>query len=805
MAYGILKCDTVTFTDAGVDKSVTLSGLVQNPTFSGNVTVTGTLSGVTVTGTTANFTSGNFTNISGGTHTITSGVFAAGSAASPSITFTGDLNTGIYSPGADQVAISTGGSGRLFVDASGNVSIGAQSSSAPLVVTTTAGANIRASRNSKNLDIIANYGGSNERSHIHADSGMALTFGTGGDIERLRITSAGLVGVGTSSPQSELEVVGNTADIVRTTVINNSATGSSKNLVCGVGGATAFSIAPWQNSGFIESATTNGLALGASSATGSVRFITGTSREVRATIDSSGRLGVGTTSASELLHVNGNALVEDRLLLQRLQSSDNLSVLTFSDTLSGSKGNNLSLGNPGGFDLLFHTGGVEKARIDSSGRLGIGTSSPSESIHTTGKLRVGDGGNYTVAAVQLGSSNANGISYPGTNILNFITNSTAALTIDASQRVGIGTTSPGTLLDLRATSKPSLHISDSGYTPDYRGYAVDFSTIQQTAGIDFATSSPSVFLDLYAGGSAANLGGWNGQIRFFTGGTNAYGTERARIDSSGRLLVGTSSSRQVGGNSERQVQIESTTGTGLSIFRNSNDDTSGILTLGKSRGTSNGSSALVQNNDYLGIINFVGADGTDANTYGAQILCQVDGTPGADDMPGRLVFSTTADGESSPTERMRIEAGGVVRIPSAYSQTTANAANLHVLADGSLVRSTSSAKYKTDVETIQNSYADALLQCRPVWYRSTCECDNPDWGWWGLIAEEVAAIDPRLVHWKTVEVSYDKNGSVVETPCEPEPEGVQYDRFVPHLLNLIKRQQQAIETLEAKVAAFESA
>ena len=124
MPYGIIKIDTVTFTDAGVDKSVSISGLVQNPTFSGNVTVTGTLSGVTVTGTTANFTSGNFTNISGGTHTITSGVFAAGSAASPSITFTGDLNTGIYSPGADQVAISTNGTGRLFVDASGNIGVG---------------------------------------------------------------------------------------------------------------------------------------------------------------------------------------------------------------------------------------------------------------------------------------------------------------------------------------------------------------------------------------------------------------------------------------------------------------------------------------------------------------------------------------------------------------------------------------------------------------------------------------------------------------------------------------------------------
>jgi hypothetical protein len=52
---------------------------------------------------------------------------ALGSASTPGITFTGDLNTGIYSPGADQVAISTGGTGRLFVDASGNIGIGTAS------------------------------------------------------------------------------------------------------------------------------------------------------------------------------------------------------------------------------------------------------------------------------------------------------------------------------------------------------------------------------------------------------------------------------------------------------------------------------------------------------------------------------------------------------------------------------------------------------------------------------------------------------------------------------------------------------
>jgi YD repeat-containing protein len=92
----------------------------------------------------------------------------------------------------------------------------------------------------------------------------------------------------------------------------------------------------------------------------------------------------------------------------------------------------------------------------------------------------------------------------------------------------------------------------------------------------------------------------------------------------------------------------------------------------------------------------------------------------------------------------------------------AGAANVNVDA-----KRTSSTEYfirkiQNDIETLQDSYADALLGCRPVWYRSTCENDNPSWGWWGFIAEEVAAIDPRLVQWKTVEVTYDENGSAVE-------------------------------------------
>jgi hypothetical protein len=83
---------------------------------------------------------------------------------------------------------------------------------------------------------------------------------------------------------------------------------------------------------------------------------------------------------------------------------------------------------------------------------------------------------------------------------------------------------------------------------------------------------------------------------------------------------------------------------------------------------------VVQSGDELGVISFSGADGTDLETRAAQIACEVDGTPGANDMPGRLVFSTTADGASSPTERMRITNGGYLKAsPNAlYNNNTGN-------------------------------------------------------------------------------------------------------------------------------------
>ncbi len=80
----------------------------------------------------------------------------------------------------------------------------------------------------------------------------------------------------------------------------------------------------------------------------------------------------------------------------------------------------------------------------------------------------------------------------------------------------------------------------------------------------------------------------------------------------------------------------------------------------KSRNTSIYSNTIVQSGDTLGAVQFFGADGTNY-ALAAQITAQVDGTPGASDMPGRIIFSTTSDGAATPTERLRIDSTGLVQ------------------------------------------------------------------------------------------------------------------------------------------------
>ncbi len=92
------------------------------------------------------------------------------------------------------------------------------------------------------------------------------------------------------------------------------------------------------------------------------------------------------------------------------------------------------------------------------------------------------------------------------------------------------------------------------------------------------------------------------------------------------------------------------------------------ITLAQSRNTSVGSHTVVNSGDTVGALQFAGSDGTDF-IRAARISGEIDGTPGTGDMPGRLVFFTTADGASTPTERLRIDSAGTVSMRNDMSAT----------------------------------------------------------------------------------------------------------------------------------------
>jgi hypothetical protein len=310
------------------------------------------------------------------------------------------------------------------------------------------------------------------------------------------------------------------------------------------------------------------------------------------------------------------------------------------------------------------------------------------------------------------------------------------------------------------------------------------------------------------------------------------GTERARIDSSGRLLVGTTTARVFDagiGSATPLVQVE---GTGdesiLSITRNSGNIGMPRLVLGKSRGSSIGGTTAVQADDYLGQISFEGTNGTSFN-QAARIDCLVDGAVsggGAGDMPGRLVFSTTADGASSPTERMRIDSAGRTGFgisPNAYGDNgliTLNGTNYtrcifsningtssathitfgngngivgSITTSGSSTAFNTSSDYRLKENVVLLTGAIDRLQQIPV-HRFNFLAD-PDKTVDGFLAHEAQEIVPECVTGEKDAVDDDGN---------PVYQGIDQSKLVPLLTAALQEAIAKIETLEAKVAALEA-
>jgi hypothetical protein len=184
-------------------------------------------SGVTVKVAVSNLTAGRAvalgaTTITGAaTISTTLGVtgvstFAAGSAALPALTTTGDTDTGVWFPAANTVAASTGGTERIRINSTGNLGIGLTSYNLPLsVVADSNGQNVQLNgRTGDSLGqmFFRNFGGTNNLASIASDSSGDLYFGAGSQTAptvptpRMYIQAAGNVGIGTTTPAYKLEI-----------------------------------------------------------------------------------------------------------------------------------------------------------------------------------------------------------------------------------------------------------------------------------------------------------------------------------------------------------------------------------------------------------------------------------------------------------------------------------------------------------------------------------------------------------------------------------------------------------------------
>ena len=629
--------------------------------------------------------------------------------------------------------------------------------------------------------------------------------------EAMRIDSSGRVGIGTSSPVSELDVAGITPTLTIKDTQNKSWTSSDTTL-----GELAFRISDASGIGAHNVAFVRAVNDITSSSTPSGALSFGVapnnsnaSEAMR--IDSSGNVGIGTSSPLGQLHINTESAEATKVYVDGEANQQKSIEIRHYDTSEGSgAGRNLFyLKTPasGRLDIGNFTDGSAETQLMTfleSGKVGIGRTPTSHILETAGEIKLASlGANqgidaFNTSSVQWGikstSASDAGVAFEVGN--------TERMRIDSSGNVGIGTSSPSYKADILATNQYALRLN----TTDADGCFLAIQTNGTAKGY-LGTSH-----HLVAGTPSENditLRAEN-NLQFTTGG----GSERMRIDSSGRVGIGTTSPNKT---------LEVANAAGGATVSISTDQAAGSIVSKK-----------YMNLDFTG--------------YNNNVMARVQSWDESSSTGnGYLTFHTTPAG-GSVTERMRIDASGNLLVGTGTSRTGTNslsleasnslayfrAANAQSLSQIIFVRNTNGSATTagsintTGTSTSYNTSSDYRLKeddvamtgatervkaLRPVNFAWKADGSRVD----GFFAHELAEVVPEATTGTkdammdeeyevtaAIEEVRDEDGNITTEAVEavmgtrsvPDMQGVDQSKLVPLLTATIQELIARIEALE---------
>ena len=568
----------------------------------------------------------------------------------------------------------------------------------------------------------------------------------------------------------------------------------------------------------------------------------------RARIDTSGNVGIGTTSPTTDLHVDGSALVTSNatvrgdLRIDKNPSSFPSAKLQFlrNGVTSPAMGEIIMSDNPGhagmymyarrttspyttsyielptstNYDFEINLLGTNAVTIDSSTRnFGIGTTSPGYKLDVQGQIRLKSVNHQVIFHDTDSGVDEWAITTYGNTGLSFFdgaTTGSAVMTLLSGGNVGIGTTSPSSTLEVSGEINCA---GGDGYRIDgkpFANFGSDLLTLGDFDGEGYKTrimDDNSAEVMRITGGKVG-IGETNPQQKLHVGGRGLFETGGSTPDATTstyekgitltggnmRLVIDTSNVSNGGSYIQTRHNSTSFPNAYYTLALNPLGGKVGIGTTAPAEKlTVSGSDDVVIRinstkngtwtaGDSLGALEFFGNDASGGQ--GAGLKGKIDVTSFNQYGAAFDMKFFTSNGSTDPTtENFKIAYDGGIFAPNLLGSSNSNPDVRYNTTTNELYYNSSSIRYKEDVTDLENSL-DKINNLRPVKFKDKESGEYAT----GLIAEEVVNVLPELVFKRQIEGFN-----------EPQIDGVSYGDLHAYYIKAIQQLKSEIETLKSQI------